>query len=81
MSRLTSGDILVTQSTDPGWTPIFPLVSGLVLEVGGLLSHGAILAGEYDIPAVLNVQGAMRCIWDEQMITVDGNTGKVFTDG
>lgn len=80
MDRLTSGDILVTQGTDPGWTPIFPLVSGLVLEVGGLLSHGAIVAREYGIPTVINVPGAMSRIQDGQLITVDGNTGKVFMD-
>ena len=79
--RLHAGEILVTQATDPGWTPIFPLVSGLVLEIGGQLSHGAIVAREYGIPAVLNVQGAMRRIRDGQVITVDGNTGRVFMDG
>jgi len=79
-ARLHAGEILVTQATDPGWTPIFPLVSGLVLEIGGQLSHGAIVAREYGIPAVLNVQGAMRRIRDGQVITVDGNTGKVFMD-
>ncbi|HLQ10620.1 MAG TPA: PEP-utilizing enzyme, partial [Ktedonobacteraceae bacterium] len=80
-ARLLAGEILVTQATDPGWTPIFPLVSGLVLEIGGQLSHGAIVAREYGIPAVLNVQGAMRRIRDGQVITVDGNTGRVFMDG
>jgi rifampicin phosphotransferase len=79
-ARLHAGEILVTQATDPGWTPVFPLVSGLVLEIGGQLSHGAIVAREYGIPAVLNVQGAMRHIRDGQVITVDGNTGKVFID-
>ncbi len=76
-ARLHAGEILVTQATDPGWTPIFPLVSGLVLEIGGQLSHGAIVAREYGIPAVLNVQGAMRRIRDGQVITVDGNMGKI----
>lgn len=79
-ARLHAGEILVTQATDPGWTPVFPLVSGLVLEIGGQLSHGAIVAREYGIPAVLNVQGALRRIQDGQVITVDGNTGKVFVD-
>ena len=79
-ARLHAGEILVTQATDPGWTPVFPLVSGLVLEIGGQLSHGAIVAREYGIPAVLNVRGAMRRIRDGQVITVDGNTGKVFMD-
>jgi rifampicin phosphotransferase len=76
--QLTAGDILVTQATDPGWTPVFPLVSGIVLEIGGQLSHGAIVAREYAVPAVVNVQGAMRCIQDGQMITVDGTHGRVY---
>ena len=79
-ARLHAGEILVTQATDPGWTPVFPLVSGLVLEIGGQLSHGAIVAREYGVPAVLNVQGAMRRIQDGQVIIVDGDVGKVFLD-
>lgn len=78
--QLTAGDILVTQATDPGWTPVFPLVSGIVLEIGGQLSHGAIVAREYAVPAVVNVQGAMRSIQDGQMITVDGTHGRVYLD-
>jgi pyruvate,water dikinase len=77
---LTSGDILVTQATDPGWTAVFPLVSGIVLEIGGQLSHGAIIAREYAIPAVINVQGAMQRIRDGQMIMVDGTSGRVYLD-
>ena len=76
--QLTAGDILVTQATDPGWTPVFPLVSGIVLEIGGQLSHGAIVAREYAVPAVVNVQGAMSSIQDGQMITVDGTHGRVY---
>lgn len=75
---LTSGDILITRATDPGWTPIFPLVSGIVLEIGGQLSHGAIVAREYGLPAVVNVQGAMRVIKDGQIITVDGTKGVIY---
>jgi pyruvate,water dikinase len=78
--RLSEGDILVTQSTDPGWTPVFPLVKGLVLEVGGQLSHGAIIAREYGLPAVINVPGAMHSIQDGQMIEVDGSSGRVYLD-
>jgi rifampicin phosphotransferase len=78
--KLTSGDILVTQATDPGWTPVFPLVSGIVLEIGGQLSHGAIVAREYAIPAVINVQGAMSNIHDGQIIVVDGTNGRVYLD-
>ncbi len=79
-SRLSTGDILVTQGTDPGWTPVFPLVSGLVLEVGGQLSHGAIVAREYGIPAVINVPGALHFIQDGQTIEVDGSCGRVYLD-
>lgn len=77
---LTSGDILVTQAADPGWTAVFPLVSGIVLEIGGQLSHGAIIAREYAIPAVINVQGALQRIRDGQTITVDGTSGRVYLD-
>ena len=78
--HLTIGDILVTQATDPGWTPVFPLVSGVVLEIGGQLSHGAIVAREYAIPAVVNVQGAMQHIKDGQMIVVDGTNGRIYLE-
>ena len=78
--RLKSGDILVTQATDPGWTPVFPLVSGIVLEIGGQLSHGAIIAREYAVPAVVNVQGAMLQIKNGQTIEVDGTRGLVYLD-
>ncbi len=77
---LRSGDILVTTATDPGWTPVFPLVGGIVLEIGGQLSHGAIIAREYGIPAVVNVAGAMRLIQDEQLIEVDGSKGVVILE-
>jgi rifampicin phosphotransferase len=72
--------LTVTQATDPGWTPVFPLVSGIVLEIGGQLSHGAIIAREYAIPAVINVQGAMSSIRDGQTIIVDGTSGCVYLD-
>ncbi len=80
VSFLTHEDILVTQATDPGWTPIFPLVKGIVLEVGGQLSHGAIVAREYGIPAVVNVQGALQRIQDGQFIIVDGTQGHVYLE-
>jgi rifampicin phosphotransferase len=77
-SRLLEEDILVALGTDPGWTPLFPLVSGLVIEIGGQLSHGAIIAREYGIPAVINVPGAMHFIHDGQTIEVDGLSGRVY---
>lgn len=78
--RLSPGDVLVTQATDPGWTPVFPLLSGIVLEIGGQLSHGAIVAREYGIPAVVNVRGALQTIRDGQMIIVDGTDGRVYLE-
>ena len=76
-ARLGPGDILVTRATDPGWTPLFPLVSGLVIEMGGQLSHAAIVAREYGVPAVASVHDAMRRIREGQTIVVDGTAGCV----
>lgn len=75
--RLQPGEILVTRATDPGWTPVFSIIGGAVLEIGGMLSHGAIVAREYGLPAVVNVPQATRKIVDGQTITVDGTTGRV----
>ncbi|MFE5708701.1 PEP/pyruvate-binding domain-containing protein [Rhodococcus koreensis] len=77
IGKLTKGDILVCNSTDPGWTPVFGKISGLVLEAGGMLSHGACLSREYGLPAV-TVGGAMKKIPNGAIITVDGDNGKVF---
>jgi pyruvate,water dikinase len=79
-ATLVPGEILVTRCTDPGWTPIFPLASGLVLETGGLLSHGAIIAREYGVPAVINVPGALSHIKSGQTIEVDGANGRIYLD-
>jgi len=68
----------VAPSTDPGWTPLFLKAAALVMEAGGSLSHGAIVAREYGIPAVINVPGVMKVIKDGQTITVDGEEGKIF---
>lgn len=76
-AHLNKGDILVAPYTDPGWTPLFPLVAGLVTEVGGLMTHGAVVAREYGIPAVVGVEGATRKIADGQWIRVDGTKGIV----
>ncbi len=73
-----TGYILICPSTDPGWAPLFPGARGLVMERGGVLSHGAIIAREYGIPAVANIPGATKIITDGQQIKVDGNKGKVF---
>jgi len=76
-ARLQPGEILVAPSTDPGWTPLFLLASGLVMETGGYLSHGAIVAREYGIPAVLNVHLATQRIPDGSPILLDGAQGVV----
>jgi len=75
--RLEQDDILVTFFTDPGWTPVLNLVSAVITETGGLLSHAAIIAREYGIPAVLNVNDATALLRDDQTIEVDGDKGEV----
>ena len=74
---LQTGDILVTTFTDPSWTPIFLSVKGVVTEVGGAMTHGAVVAREYGLPAVVGVDGATRLIRDGQRIRVDGTEGYV----
>ena len=69
--------ILVCPSTDPAWTPLFLKAAGLVMERGGMLSHGAVVAREYGVPAVANITDATRAFIDGQMLHVDGNHGKV----
>ena len=71
------GDILVTGFTDPSWSPLFVAVTGLVTEVGGLMTHGAVIAREYGLPAVVGVQDATRLIRDGQRIRVNGTDGYV----
>ena len=77
---LSSGEILVAPSTDPGWTPLFLNASALVMEVGGAMAHGAIVAREYGIPAVVGVAGATRRIATGSRITVDGTVGTVVIE-
>ncbi|MBO0855832.1 MAG: phosphoenolpyruvate synthase [Nocardia sp.] len=74
---LTAGDILVTACTDPSWTPLFVAIAGLVTEVGGLMTHGAVIAREYGLPAVVAVENATRRIRDGQRIRVHGTDGYV----
>jgi len=76
-ANFQAGDILVTAFTDPSWTPAFPLVSALVTEVGGLMTHGAVIAREYGLPAVVGVEHATRLIADGQRIRVHGADGYV----
>jgi pyruvate,water dikinase len=74
---LEPGDILVTAFTDPSWSPLFVAIAGLVTEVGGLMTHGAVIAREYGLPAVVGVERATRLIRDGQQIRVDGTNGYV----
>ena len=74
---LEEGDILVTPFTDPSWTPLFVSIKGLVTEVGGLMTHGAVIAREYGLPAVVGVENATRLIKDRQRIRVNGTDGYV----
>ncbi len=78
--RVEAGQILVTRQTDPGWATVFFLVHGLVIERGGMLSHGAIIAREYGIPAVVGVEDATRLIRDGDQLRVDGDYGLVEFD-
>jgi pyruvate,water dikinase len=71
------GDILVTAYTDPSWTPVFVAINGLVTEVGGLMTHGAVIAREYGLPAVVGVEQATRLIRDGQRIRVHGTDGYI----
>ncbi|HAZ48790.1 MAG TPA: phosphoenolpyruvate synthase [Cyanobacteria bacterium UBA11369] len=74
---LEDGDILVTSFTDPSWTPLFVSIKGLVTEVGGLMTHGAVIAREYGLPAVVGVDNATKLIEDKQRIRVHGTEGYV----
>ncbi|MET9628050.1 PEP/pyruvate-binding domain-containing protein [Lentzea sp. NPDC006480] len=78
-AHLEPGEILVAPSTDPGWTPLFLTAGGLVMEMGGSNSHGAVVAREYGIPAVVGVREAVTRIKTGERITVDGSTGAVTT--
>ena len=76
-ANLGSGDILVTSFTDPSWTPLFVSIQGLVTEVGGLMTHGAVIAREYGLPAVVGVEHATTLIKDGQRIRVHGTEGYI----
>jgi pyruvate,water dikinase len=76
-ANLEPSDILVTSGTDPSWTPVFLLVAGLVTEVGGQMTHGAVIAREYGLPAVVGVEQATRLIRDGQRIRINGADGYI----
>ncbi|MEQ4725505.1 PEP-utilizing enzyme [Nonomuraea sp. B19D2] len=77
MSAVEEGDILVTVFTGPSWSPLFVSVKGVVMEVGGVMTHGAVVAREYGLPAVVGVENATRRIQDGQLIRVNGTEGSV----
>jgi rifampicin phosphotransferase len=76
-ANLEEGDILVTSFTDPSWTPLFVSIKGLVTEVGGLMTHGAVIAREYGLPAIVGVENATKLIKDGQRIRLHGTEGYV----
>jgi len=76
-ARVQSGDILVTTMTTPAWTPLFPSLAGLVTETGGILSHAAVVAREYGLPAVVGAAGAVTAIPDGKRVRIDGTSGAI----
>ncbi|MGE5462073.1 MAG: PEP-utilizing enzyme, partial [Syntrophothermus sp.] len=76
-TRLAPGEILVCPGTDPAWTPLFMSAGGLITEVGGMMTHGSVVAREYGIPAVVGVHQATTRLKDGQRIRMDGTTGKI----
>jgi phosphohistidine swiveling domain-containing protein/uncharacterized protein YutE (UPF0331/DUF86 family) len=77
MSSVRKGEILVVPRTDPGWSPVFSKIGGLITETGGILSHGAVISREYGIPAVTNVTNACKIFQTGQIITINGDNGTI----
>jgi pyruvate,water dikinase len=75
--KLQQGEIMVSRYTDIGWTPFFSIINGLITEIGSPLSHGAVVAREYNLPAVVSVKGALNTLKDGQQIRLDAIRGKV----
>ena len=76
-AKLEPGEILVAPGTDPAWTPLFLTAGALVMEIGGIMSHGSVVAREYGIPAVVGVAGATQQLHTGQQVRVDGENGLV----
>jgi pyruvate,water dikinase len=76
-SNVTAGDIIVAPVIDPGMAPLFGIAGGLIVEMGGMLSHGAIIAREYGLPTVANVVGAMTRLHEGQRVKVDAGSGTI----
>jgi pyruvate,water dikinase len=79
--RLEYGEILVCPATDPGWTPLFLSAGGLVMELGGMITHGSVVAREYGIPAVVGVHEATKRLQNGQIVRVDGSAGRILVLG
>jgi pyruvate,water dikinase len=77
LSEVRPGEILVANNIDPGWTPVFPLLAGLITETGGILSHGAILAREYGLPTVTGVTDATQVLATGEIVEIDGGRGAI----
>ena len=77
MGELLPGEVLVVHTTDVGWTPLFLIAAGVVTELGGPLSHAAVVAREFGVPSVVNVEGVMRVLRTGDRIRVDGDRGVV----
>ncbi len=77
-AALLPGEIMVCPGTDPSWTPLFLTAAGLVMEVGGMMTHGAVVAREYGIPAVVGVDQATTRLKNGQCISLDGTSGSII---
>ncbi len=75
-----AGEILVAPVIDPGMAPLFGLAGGLIVEMGGTLSHGAIIAREFGLPTVANVEGAMTLFATGQQVTLDASAGRILVE-
>ncbi|OQR66881.1 putative phosphoenolpyruvate synthase-like [Tropilaelaps mercedesae] len=76
---IQKGDVLITYATDIGWSPYFPLISGIVTELGGLISHGAVVAREYGLPSIVGCHGATQMFRSGEEVLLDGNLGVIST--
>ena len=80
-ARMKRGAILVAPATDPSWTPLFTLAAGVIVEIGGVLSHASTIAREYGLPALANVKGATRILHDGDRVRLDASAGRAFRVG
>lgn len=78
VSKIQPGDILITHSTDIGWSPYFPILGGVVTELGGLISHGAVVAREYGLPCLVAAENATQFFAFGEIITLDAKSGVIF---